>query len=95
MVWTALAVMAVATLANHLGLTEAVFRILPRIVRCSKCLSFWLTLAVLAWVGCDIVTAVVLSIFMAYLSLWFDILLFKFNEFYNAIWERIQSRKKT
>ena len=43
---TALTAMAAATLAQHLGLTEAIGKIITKIAKCPKCCSFWTALMV-------------------------------------------------
>lgn len=93
MVLTALAVMLAATLAQHLGLSEAVAGVLVKIAKCPKCMSFWCTLAVLLYAGCDVFTALGLSLITAYVSQWLGLVLYALNIMYNRIWERIHRRK--
>lgn len=88
----ALMAMVCASLAQHLGLTEAVTRILLRIARCPKCCSFWLSLAILTMCGCDLIIAIMLSLAVAYLSHWFGIVLYLLNDIYNKLWERVQRK---
>ncbi len=93
-VWTAIAVMMSATIAVHLGLPKAIASVVCKICNCHKCLSFWATLGVLWWSGCDMVAAILLSFAMAYLSNWFGILLIWLNRQYTELWERVNRKKK-
>ena len=43
----ALIAMVVAVLAHHLGLSEAIAKVVSKVARCPKCLTFWLVLLVL------------------------------------------------
>lgn len=88
MLLTALLSCIVATLAQHLGLTEAVARIGLRIARCSKCTSFWATVLVLAFSGCEPAMIAGLSVLSAYLSHWVGLALLHLNNLYNSIWQR-------
>ena len=74
--------------------SEATFYDGCKFCNCHKCLSFWATLGVLWWLGCDVVTAMLLSLAMAYLSNWFGILLVWLNRQYTELWERINRKKK-
>lgn len=94
MIVIAIAVMVCATVATHLGLPKAVAGVVSRICKCHKCLSFWMTLAVLMLIGCDIVAAMVLSIINAYLSNWFGLLLVLLNNKYNELWQRVNRKTK-
>lgn len=85
----ALIAMVVAVFAYHLGLSEAIAKVVSKVARCPKCLTFWLVLIVLvATCECPIV-AIALSMFCAYLSNWFGLLLLWLNKVYNKVWERL------
>ena len=88
MVKTALMVMMAAVLAHHLGLSEAVAKVVSKILKCPRCLSFWTVLFVLVILGNDPVFAVALSILMAYLSIWSGLLLIWLNDLYERIWQK-------
>lgn len=92
MIWAALAAMIGATLAQHLGLTEAIGRILQKIARCPKCCSFWLVLVLLVNKGVQLATAAFIALAMAYLSYWVGIGLYKLNRLYEKIWQRARKR---
>lgn len=92
-VWIALSVMVAATLIVNLGLGEAIAKVSSKILQCPLCLSFWGTMAALLYSGVNIVVTVVLSIFMAYLSNFFGIILMVLNQWYDKLWQK-NSRKK-
>lgn len=85
----ALTAMIAATLANHLGLTEAVGDIVRKIAKCPKCCSLWASLSVLWLYGCDLFVAVGLSLFVSYLSFWFGLILIISQKIYNKLWKRM------
>ena len=87
-VWIALTVMMAATLIVNLGLGKAIADVSGKVLNCSTCLSFWGVLAALLYTGHNIVLSVVLSIFAAYLSNFFGIVLMVLNKIYNTLWER-------
>lgn len=90
----AIAVMMSATIAVHLGLPQAIWSVAGKVCKCHKCLSFWATLGVLIWLRYDIVTAMLLSVAMAYLSNWFGVLLIWLNRKYTELWQRLNRKKK-
>lgn len=85
--------MIAATLIVNLGLGEAIAKVSGKILQCPLCLSFWGTMAALLYSGADIIVTVVLSIFMAYLSNFFGIVLMILNQWYDKLWQR-NNRKK-
>lgn len=93
-VLTAVAVMVAATLAQHLGLAQAIARVANKIAGCNMCCTFWASLFVL--VSCtdaNIHEAALLSILVAYLSNWFVIVLIYLQNKYNKIWQKTQKKK--
>lgn len=88
MILTALIVMIASLLAQHLGLTDAVSKILTKILKCPRCLSFWAVLAVLLWLRCNLIIAMGLSILMAYLSVWIGMLLVLASKLYDRLWQK-------
>lgn len=90
MMLIALIAMMLATLAQHLGLPEAVARVVLRVAKCPKCLSFWIALLVLVRSGCNVFAAVGLSLTVAYLSFWFGLLLGWLNRKYAKLWQITQ-----
>lgn len=90
----AIAVMMSATVAVHLGLPQAIWSVAGKVCKCHKCLSFWTTLGVLIWLRYDIVTAMLLSVAMAYLSNWFGVLLAWLNRKHTELWQRLNRKKE-
>lgn len=88
----AILLMMTATIGVHMGLPQTIAQIVGRICRCHKCLSFWMTLAALVYIKCDIVMAVLLSFAVAYLSNWFAIILIVLNRLYNRLWEKVNRK---
>lgn len=84
----ALIVMMTAVMAQHLGLSDAVAKVLSKILSCPRCLSFWSVLFVLVILGCNLIIAMGLSVLMAYLSIWIGLLLGKLNDLYEKLWQR-------
>lgn len=81
-----------ACLGVHLGLFEAICKILSKIASCAKCSSFWLCVLALLSAGADIIAVVALSLIAAYLSNWVAIILVLLNDLYERVWQRIRKR---
>lgn len=90
MIMIAVAVMVAATMAQHLGLTEAIARIVLKIAQCNMCCTFWTCLAVLWLCDCPLTVAALLSIVAAYVSNWFVLLLVLIEKTYNKLWQRLK-----
>ncbi len=90
----AIAVMVSATIAIHLGLPQAIWSVFGKVCECHKCMSFWTILGTLVWLKCDIITAILLSFLMAYLSNWFGLLLVWLNRKYTQLWRNAKKKKK-
>lgn len=89
--WTDIAMlMASATMANHMGLVDAVERVLGfglPILNCPKCCTFWLTLLYTLLAGETVIHSVAISFLMAYLAYWFNLILGVADTLYNRIYE--------
>ena len=74
MVWTALIAMVGAILGQHLGLFEAISRIVFKISKCPKCSTFWVCLAILLFSGDNPINAMSLPTWERGLKLpkWFS-----------------------
>ena len=81
-----------AILGQHLGLFEAISRIVFKISKCPKCSTFWVCLAILLFSGDNPIIAIILSIVAAYMSHWVGLLLILLNQLYNKIWENLQRK---
>lgn len=88
MLATALIAMAMAILAHHLGLSEAISKVISKVLKCPRCLSFWTVLFVLALQGYDLLFAIGLSLLMAYLAIWSELLLGFLNQLYEKLWQK-------
>ena len=81
--------MVVATVATHLGLSQAVSQVVTKVCRCHKCLTFWLALFGTFVAGCPVAMAVLLSLAAAYASNWFALVLIELNHIYERLWQRL------
>lgn len=82
----------IAILSQHLGLTVEASKIVSKISKCPKCLSFWITLAALIYNKCDPLKAIALSFIMAYLSFWLSLLFPILQKAYNRIWTKLNKK---
>lgn len=87
------AVMAAATMMQHLGLTEAIGKVVLKVMQCNMCCTFWATLAVTIMVGSPIWLAALLAITAAYASNWFVLILVTIEKLYNKLWQRLNQKK--
>ena len=89
---TALMLMVSVVLANHLGLIEAVGKVVHyrfRILSCSKCGTFWLTLIALTVERTPVIESVTMSFVAAYAALWFELLLALLAKIYESAYDKI------
>lgn len=89
----ALITMFCATLAQHLGLGEAVMRVAIKVSRCPKCLSFWMVLFVLLLHNTKPLIAMGLSLICSYLSNWVGLILMKLAKIYEKIWQKVNKKR--
>jgi hypothetical protein len=87
----ALTIMAAAVIAQHIGLSETIAKVIMRIARCPKCMAMWSCAAGLWILGYNVVVVVTLSILMAYASLFFGFILTLLHNLYDSIWERLRT----
>lgn len=88
----ALIVTVVASLAQHLGLSEAIAKVFAKVTRCPKCLTFWAVMLTLLLVSAHPIVAITLSMLCSYLSNWLGLLLMWLAKIYNMLWQRINER---
>lgn len=81
--------LVVGILAHHLGLADAVARVMMKIAKCVKCLVFWLVLTSLVFCHYNLLCAVGVALISSYLSHWLGLLLMWLAKIYNKIWERL------
>lgn len=95
--WTDIVMLVLsATLANHLGLVEAVEGVIRHkipIVNCSKCLSFWIVLVCSLGSGVSLIASVAVSFVCAYCAVWLELLFGYIDTLYNRLYENIYSKK--
>lgn len=93
MIWIALMAALFAILGHHLGLIEKLSDLSVEVAKCPKCTTFWVVLAALLLNGCEFVTAITLSIIMAYLSFWIGFVLIGFQKLYDLLWKKINKKE--
>lgn len=86
----ALISMMVGVTAHHLGLAEEAARIVRKVAGCPKCCSFWLSLVVLLYEGCDPMLSFALSLLVAYLSYYFGLILIMLQRLYDYLWLKVK-----
>lgn len=87
-------VMVSAILAVQLGLTEAVMKVVVKITKCHKCLTFWGSLVILWIAGCNIIIAILLSLLGAYLSEWAALAFAELAKEYERLWHELNKQRK-
>ena len=93
---TSLMLMVIVVLFNHMGLREAVEKVLGykfRILSCAKCGTFWLSLMFLVGNGTHLIASIMLSFVMAYIALWFELLLAVMAKCYESTYDKISETK--
>ena len=91
-----LLLMLSATLANHLGLVEAVEGVLRHkipVLNCSKCASFWLVLLCSLLSGQPLIASVAVSFLCAWAAVWLELLCGYIDTLYNRAYESIYSKE--
>ena len=84
----ALSTMIAATLAQHLGLAEAIARVVDKVASCPQCFTFWATMSALLYLGYDVYTSTLAAIVVAYLSNWFVLLLLILQRKFTHLYEK-------
>ena len=83
-------IMMSCVMANHLGLVDAVERVIRRklpVVNCPKCFSFWSSLAYCIISRHAVIPSLLASFLMALLALWFDVFLGLLDKIYYKTYE--------
>lgn len=91
---TSIVLMVSVNLIHHLGLAQAIAKVVGKILECSQCLTFWSVMAGLIYLGQDIVTATFLAITMAYLSNWFGLLLLYLQRKFTILYEKKRDKEE-
>lgn len=84
----AIATMIAATLAQHLGLAEAMARVVDKVASCPQCFTFWTTMTALLYLGYDVYVSALAAIVAAYLSNWFVLLLLIVQRKFTQLYEK-------
>lgn len=85
----ALICMVVGVTAHHLGLAQEAAEVVKKISACPKCCTFWLSLFVLFYNGCDLFVSAALSMLVAYLSFYFGLILILLQKLYDWLWQKV------
>lgn len=97
MYWYDIAMLVLsATLANHLGLVEAVEDVIGHkipIMNCSKCASFWVVLTCSLFSGEGVIASVAVSFVCAYAAVWLELLCGFIDTLYNKFYEGIYTEE--
>jgi hypothetical protein len=97
MYWTDIVILVLsATLANHLGLVEAVEGVIRHkipVLNCSKCASFWVVLICSLCSGVPLIASVAVSFLCAYAAVWLELLFGYVDTLYNMLYENIYSEE--
>ncbi|MCR5588014.1 MAG: hypothetical protein K6F72_00175 [Bacteroidales bacterium] len=91
-----LLLMLSATLANHLGLVEAVEGVLRHkipVLNCSKCASFWVVLLCSLLSGQGPIVSVAVSFLCAWAAVWLELLCGYIDTLYNKLYESIYPKE--
>mgnify|MGYP007012480300 CR=1 FL=1 len=84
------------TLANHLGLVEAIEGVIRHkipILNCSKCASWWSVMIYSLFTGHAVIASVAVSFLCAYTAVWLELLCGIIDVIYNEIYEDIYTEK--
>ena len=95
--WTDIVMLVLsATLANHLGLVEAVEGVIRHkipILRCSKCASFWLVLVCSLLSGQPPIASGAVSFLCAYAAVWLELGCGYIDTLYNRLYENLYTEE--
>ena len=86
-------VAVLGALASHLGLGEAMSKVIVKIGSCTKCMTFWLCVVYALYRDYNIFESAALGIAASYLSIWCEMGYVWLNGLYNKLWERVVRRK--
>ena len=95
---TALCFVFAFTAANHLGLVSTIEGMIKHplpVINCPMCSSFWSTLIYMVVASNDVIGAVAMSFFFAYLATWLELAMCVIDHFYKKIYEKIIPRSAT
>ena len=85
-------IMLICVLANHLGLiegVEGVIRTKLPIINCPKCSTFWFASTYMVITSDSIICAIVYALFLAYASIWMEMLFGLIDKQYDKLFAQI------
>jgi hypothetical protein len=85
-------VAVVCTLASHMGLTGTIGKALDKILGCTKCFTFWVSV-IYFYTLYALPAALACAIATSYLSIWIEMGLVLLNGKYNELWKRLTQRR--
>ena len=81
----------VGALASHLGLLGAVGKVCAKVFSCTKCATFWMSMAYCIYVcGFGFAKAFCVSVAASYLAIWIEMFYVWLNGKYNELWEQMR-----
>lgn len=90
-------IMVCCTLFNHMGLCEAIEKVIKHkipIINCVKCFTFWSCLIYMILTKYDILLSLFIAFIMSYISLWLEMILGYMTMIYNKIYDEIYTSEK-
>ena len=92
--WKVIALTFIAVAINHMGLVEAVEKVIGKrllIVGCTKCAAFWMTLAYNLYISREVIPSAAMAFLYSYLALWLELLMGQVDSIYIKCYEKIVS----
>ena len=97
--WTDIAMLLFScTAVNHMGLIDAAESVLGRklpVLNCPKCLTFWSVLFFTTCAGWNIIGALAVSFFCAWLAVWLELGMGFIDTLYIIAYEKVYSTTDT
>lgn len=90
----ALSTLVAATLAQHLGLAEAIAHVVDKVASCTQCFTFWCAMSALLYLGYNVYLSALAAIVVAYLSNWFVLLLVLFQRIFTQLYEKTRNQEE-
>lgn len=82
-----------AVLIVHLGLSKEIARISNKILNCSTCLTFWVTLsACYFFAKQEIIICLIIAISCAYSANYVSLIFIYLNKLYNKLWQKLNNQ---
>lgn len=91
------AIVFFCTAVNHLGLIEAIERVIKHslpVINCPKCLTCWSVMTYQLLTGSHLLPSLAISLLCSYLAIWLELLMYSIDTLYNIIYGIIESYKE-